>query len=63
MPARAELVKVLGAEAVRRLVQTCGGQRIYVPVVVGGQLVMMLGCQTAERLSNHWGGEKLDVPT
>lgn len=59
----AEIAEIIGREGALRLVDTCGGTRIFIPrkLRVQHKLVTLLGFEQAQRLSLHYGGETLTV--
>jgi len=65
-PTAAQMVAVIGLEAVLALVEACGGARVYVPqpqaLGVDHTLVRALGLDAAERLAAHYGGDAITVP-
>ena len=59
----ASLVKLAGEQAVLRLVEGHGGQRLWVPLKTEGSLLERLyGNTIARALSEEHGGEKMKVP-
>ncbi|MEO5334125.1 MAG: hypothetical protein H7839_19100 [Magnetococcus sp. YQC-5] len=58
-----EIADVIGREGAVKLVNECGGTRIFVPrkMRVQHKLATLLGFEQARRLSLHFGGETLTV--
>lgn len=58
-----EIAEVIGREGALKLVNECGGTRIFVPrnLRIQHKLVILLGMEQARRLSSHFGGETLTV--
>lgn len=58
-----EIAEVIGREGALKLVDACGGTRIFVPrrLRIQHKLVTWLGLEQARRLSHHFGGETLTV--
>lgn len=58
-----EVAEVIGLPATRKLVETHGGTRVFVPRRLKTQhkLANLLGFEKARRLSAHFGGESLNI--
>lgn len=59
----AEIADVVGLEGALKLVEQCGGTRIFIPRKVGvqHQLANLLGFEQARRMSQHFGGETISI--
>lgn len=59
----AEIAGIIGREGAMRLVDSCGGTRVFVPrkMKVQHKLATLLGFEQAHLLSRHFGGEALTV--
>jgi DNA-directed RNA polymerase specialized sigma24 family protein len=58
-----ELVALLGENAMRKLIEHCAGQRIYVSATPKAELAAQIGKKAARALSQALGGEYLSVAT
>ncbi|MGH7840164.1 MAG: hypothetical protein ACREQD_00375 [Candidatus Binataceae bacterium] len=59
-----QLVAAVGEEAARKVVETFGGARLYVPQApqAGDALSRLVGPAAAARLAQVFGGDRVDVP-
>ncbi len=58
-----EIVEVIGQPGAIKLIEKCGGTRMFIPKRLGAQhkLANLLGFEQAKRLSHHFGGETISI--
>jgi hypothetical protein len=61
----AHLVRLIGADAMLRLIEARGGTRLYVPQVPddASPIAADIGLEAARALAREYGGETIKVPT
>ena len=60
-----KLVRLLGWDGLRRLAETYGGRRVYMPVAGPPAALMsaILGADEAENIRRQWAGMRIEIPT